>query len=120
MVSNSRGDGFDDRNDTVGVTEESTPDWHLQEWMTHFEKKQASLVNELGWHKGRANFVWHGKQQYSRALVNEISDWLGIEPFELLMPPEDAFRYRRIRETAIAMAAEEARAASAAKRSRKN
>ncbi|WP_303703029.1 hypothetical protein [Brevundimonas naejangsanensis] len=82
-----------------------TPDWHLQDWLAHFEKRQASLVNELGWDKSRANFVYHGKQAYKRDLVNEISAWLGIEPYELLMPPADALQLRQLRQAAIAIAA---------------
>ncbi len=73
--------------------------------MTHFGKRQAALVNELGWNKGRANHVWHGRQPYSRALVNEISGWLEIEPYELLMLPADAEQLRMLRQAALAIAA---------------
>lgn len=82
------------------------PDWHLQDWMRHFKKRQAALVNELGWTKGRANYVWHGESPYRREVVNEIAAWLGIQPFELLMRPQDALALRRIRETALVIAAE--------------
>lgn len=85
------------------------PDWYLRDWLVHFGKRQASLVNELGWLKGRANKFWHGEHDYRRELVNEISAWLGIEPYELLMPPERALALRRLRETAHAIAAEDAR-----------
>lgn len=75
--------------------------------MKHFRKRQASLVNELGWTKGRANYVWHGESPYRRDVVNEIAAWLGIQPFELLMRPQDALSLRRLRDTARAIAAEE-------------
>lgn len=83
-----------------------TEDWHLRDWMQHFGKKQAALVNELGWDKAKANFLWHSKQPYRRDIVNEVSQWLGIRPFELLMPPEEALAYRRFREAAAAIASE--------------
>jgi hypothetical protein len=76
------------------------PDWHLKEWASHFGKKQSSLVNELGWEKSRAHHVWHSKQSYRREDINAISDWLGIEPHELLMSPRDALSLRRLRQTA--------------------
>lgn len=80
--------------------------WYLQEWMTHFRKRQAALVNELGWDKATANFVWHGERPYSRKWVNQIANWLGIRPFELLMPPQEALALRRIRQTAALIVAE--------------
>jgi hypothetical protein len=76
------------------------PDWHLQDWMRHFGKRQASLTNELGWSKNRANIVWHSQQPYRRDVVNELAAWLGIRPYELLMPPAEAMALRRLRETA--------------------
>lgn len=82
---------------------EQIDDWHLQEWLTHFGKIQSSLVNELGWDKSKANFVYHGKQQYKRDIVNAIATWLGIQPYELLMPPEQALAIRQLRQTAQAI-----------------
>jgi hypothetical protein len=82
-------------------------DWYLQEWMVHFGKRQASLTNELGWDKAKASFVWNGRQPYKKNLVNEIAAWLGIRPYELLMTPRDAMALRRLRQTAVQIAAEE-------------
>jgi hypothetical protein len=89
-----------------GSVDENRPDWYLQEWMAHFGKRQASLTNELGWTKGRANYVWHSRAPYHRELVNEISAWLGVQPFELLMAPREALALRRLRETAALIVAE--------------
>ncbi len=75
---------------------DSEPDWFLQEWMRYREKRQADLVKELGWAKGRANKFYHGQHPYRRDIVNELSTWLEIEPFELLMEPERAIRIRRL------------------------
>jgi len=58
--------------------------------------------------KARANYVFHSKQPYRRDLVNEIAKWLGIRPFELLLPPNEAMALRRLRESAaVIMAAED-------------
>lgn len=85
---------------------EKARDWYLREWVTYFGKKQAALVNELDWDKSTANFLWHGKQRYRRDHVNEVAAWLGIEPYELLMPPHQALALRRLRETAATIVAE--------------
>ncbi|WP_337186720.1 hypothetical protein [Phenylobacterium sp.] len=93
------------------VSESDDPDWHLREWLVHFEKKQASLVNELGWDKSKAHIIWHSKQPYRRDIVNEVAAWLGIRPFELLMSPSEAMAYRRLKETAALITAESAASA---------
>lgn len=82
-----------------------SPDWHLRDWLAHFDKKQAALTNELGWNKQKANHVWHGRQEYRRETVNEVASWLGIEPFELLMKPGDALALRKLRESAAEIVA---------------
>jgi hypothetical protein len=82
------------------MSETPSPDWFIQEWLAHFGKKQAALTNELGWNKSRANFYWHSHQPYRREVVNEVATWLGIKPYELLMPPDEALALRRLRETA--------------------
>lgn len=82
-------------------------DWFLKEWLAYFGKRQSSLDNELGWDKAKADFVWHGKTPYRRDLINAICDWLQIEPFEILMPPERAMSMRRLRETARLIVAED-------------
>lgn len=87
--------------------------WYLREWLEHFGKRQASLVNELGWDKSRANFVFHGKQPYRREIVNEIAAWLDIEPYELLMPPGEALALRSLREAARTIAQGDGATASA-------
>lgn len=85
------------------------PDWHLQDWMRHLGKRQADLVKELGWAKGRANKFYHGQHPYRREIVNELSKWLEISPYELLMPPEEALMLRRLRDAALDVAGLSAR-----------
>lgn len=98
-----RNDGGRLSSDNPNVTNDSS-DWFLREWLAHFGKRQASLVNELGWDKARANFLWHSKQAYRRDDVNAISSWLGIEPHELLMSPEEATALRNLRQAAAEIA----------------
>lgn len=70
--------------------------WYLQEWMKMHGKKQADLQKELDWSKAKANAVWHG-QQYTQSLVEELSPWLNVRPYELLLHPDDAMAIRRMR-----------------------
>lgn len=84
------------------------PDWRLREWLAYFQKNQASLTRELGWNKQKANYAFHGRQEYRREMVNQVAAWLGIEPFELLMRPSEALALRRLRETAALIVAEDA------------
>jgi transcriptional regulator with XRE-family HTH domain len=75
-------------------------DWFLVDWMTLHDKVQTSLVNELGLSKNTANKLWHGTQPYKRELINQVADWLDIEPYELLLPPSEALAIRDMRESA--------------------
>ena len=77
--------------------------------MAFFDKKQASLNNDLGWSKARMNAIWHGKQRFNRDLLFEVADWLGIEAYELLMHPKAAMQLRQLREAAVAIAADQAK-----------
>ena len=96
------------------------PDWYLREWLATLGKRQASLTIELGWNKNTAHLLFHSKQPYRREDVNEISAWLQIRPYELLMPPEEAMAIRRLRESAariVGCRAESCRARRTARKS---
>jgi len=79
--------------------------WYLREWLQQSDppKTQADLQRALSWSKAKAHDVWHG-QQYTQALVDEVSAWLQIRPFELLLPPEQAMAIRRLRDSAATIA----------------
>lgn len=79
---------------------ESELDWRLQAWMAFRAKRQADMVRDLGWSRRKASEVYNGDQQYKRDLVNELAAWLQLEPYELLLSPEEAIRLRQIREAA--------------------
>ncbi len=78
-------------------------DWHLAEWLASLRKKQADLVRDLDWNKAKVSLMVNRKQQYTRDDVNELAAYLNIQPFELLMHPDDAMAYRRLRHAAEAM-----------------
>lgn len=79
-------------------------DWYLAEWLSALHKKQADIVRDLDWNKARVSLMLSGKQQYTRDAVNELSLYLNIRPYELLMHPDDAMRLRRLKEDAIRIA----------------
>ena len=79
-------------------------DWFLKEWLAALHKKQADIVRDLDWNKARVSLMLSGKQQYTRDAVNELSDYLHIRPYELLMHPDEAMRLRRLKEDAIRIA----------------
>jgi hypothetical protein len=72
-------------------------DWYFGEWLRATGKRQADIVRDLDWNKAKVSLMVSGKQQYERESVNELSQYFQIMPFELLMPPEEAFAMRRLR-----------------------
>jgi hypothetical protein len=76
--------------------------WFLREWLQQSDPPltQADVQRALGWSKAKAHDVWHG-QQYTQALVDELSVWLKVRPFELLLPPSEAIAIRQMRESAV-------------------
>lgn len=87
--------------------QEGDPDWFLREWMDHLGKIQADMIRDVGMERGRASRIYNGRQPYSRLDINRLSAWLNIEPFEILMHPKEAIAYRQLRESAVAIAADE-------------
>lgn len=82
------------------------PDWFLKPWMETLGVTQAELARRTGWSKPTTNDIFHGKTGYYRQIVNEAARALGLHPFELLMPPAEAMAIRRVRESALRIAAE--------------
>ena len=82
------------------------PDWHLADWMTTLQVSQADLGRLTGWSKATVNDIFHGRTEYYRAIINQLADALNLQPFELLMQPDDAMALRRLRETALTIAAD--------------
>lgn len=77
--------------------------------MDSLRLKQIDLIEATGWDKRKVSFLYTGRQPYNRETVNQLATVLNIEPFELLMHPDDAMALRRLRESAIRIAAEQKR-----------
>jgi hypothetical protein len=75
----------------------TSSDWYLREWFATIGLKQFDLVTRLDYPRGTAHKLWHGIQPYRRDNVVDIAALLNIQPFELLMPPEEAMALRRLR-----------------------
>lgn len=88
------------------VARSEGPDWFLQEWMRTLRVRQADLVRATDWSESTVNDIYHGRTEYYRALVNTLAGALHIEPFELLMHPDEAMALRRLRDSAFSIAAE--------------
>jgi transcriptional regulator with XRE-family HTH domain len=75
-------------------------DWYLRDWLAHLRMKQADLTRATDIPKGTMSAIFNGRTNYYRELVNTIADALHIQPYELLMHPDDAMAIRRLRMTA--------------------
>lgn len=81
-------------------------DWYLAEWAAHFGKRQADFEKDLDWNKSKVSLMFNRTQRYHRDDVNQVADYLHLKPYELLMPPEEAMNLRRLKQTALRIAAE--------------
>jgi transcriptional regulator with XRE-family HTH domain len=69
---------------------------YAREWLESVNLKQSDLVRLLGWSKAKANAVWHGEQRLNEDLIDELAPLVHARPFELLMSPADANRFRNL------------------------
>lgn len=81
------------------------PDWYLREWFATMGLKQRDLVTKLDYQPAAAHALWHSVQRYRRDHIADISALLNIQPYELLMPPEEAMALRRLRSAIAEVAA---------------
>lgn len=81
-------------------------DWHLAAWMDTLHVSQADLCRATDFPKAKMSELVNGKSRYNRDVVNTLAKALKISPHELLMHPDDAMALRRLRESAIRIAAE--------------
>lgn len=95
IVHTDTGGGF---SHNPNMAEAKAPgDWYLQEWFAALGLIQRDLVTKLDYPTATANALWHGVQRYRRDHIQEVSALLNIRPYELLMPPEEAFAMRRLK-----------------------
>lgn len=76
-------------------------DWYLTDWMATLNVTQTQLRDAAGWSKAGASDICTGKTGYSRRLVNEAANALNVEPYELLMHPDEAMALRQQRKIAL-------------------
>ena len=67
--------------------------WYLREWM--------AARNLAGWSKATMSALYNHKQDFSPKILKEAAAALGVEPFELLLPPEQANALRALRQHAL-------------------
>lgn len=77
------------------------PDWFLPQWMKTLKVSQAELARRCDWTGGTMHGIYHGRTAYYRDIVNLIAAKLNIQPFELLMHPDDAMAIRQFRKDAL-------------------
>lgn len=82
-------------------------DWYFKEWLHTLQLKQSDIVAAADWPKSKVSKLVHGDVAYNRDIINEAADAMHLRPFELLMHPDDAMAIRRMRESAVQIAAEE-------------
>lgn len=75
-------------------------DWYLKDWLKTLQVKQARLVELTDYPKAKVSDLVTGKQRYNRDILNDMAKALNIQPYELLMHPEDAMAQRRFRRAA--------------------
>lgn len=74
--------------------------WYLAEWAERMKVRQVDAIEKLGWSKAQASDLFTGKQRYNQDLIEVVSDWLQLDPYELLMHPDDAHAIRAMRNSA--------------------
>lgn len=82
-------------------------DWYLREWVDVLDCTITELRERTGWTHRIASELVNRKIRWNRDHLSEAAFALHVEPFELLMPPQDAFALRRLRKDAIRIAADQ-------------
>lgn len=80
-------------------------DWYLKEWLRSLGKTQQWVADQLELQKSKISRKASGTTPYDRDDINAISALLHLQPYELLMHPEDAMEIRSLRKS-ITLAAE--------------
>lgn len=81
-------------------------DWYLKAWMTSLKVRQRDIMAATGYSKATMSDLSTGKQRFNRDILNDVANALHIRPYELLMHPDEAMALRRVRESAVQIAAE--------------
>jgi hypothetical protein len=84
-----------------------THDWYLREWVDASPVSISELRERTGWTHRIASQLVNRKLRWNRDHLSEAAFALHVEPFELLMHPDDAFALRRLRSDALKIAADD-------------
>lgn len=79
-----------------GMASKAKSRGYAKEWLQLAGLKQADLVRLLGYSKAKANAIWHGEQRLNEDILDELAPLAHARPYELLMEPETAMRFRRL------------------------
>lgn len=90
--------------------------WYFAEHAELQGKTQADAERALGWPRGKVSALWNCKQRYNQEAVDEVAAWLKLEPYELLMSPDEAHAIKQLRTAARAIANSQHQLESAATR----
>jgi predicted XRE-type DNA-binding protein len=72
-------------------------DWYLSDWLKTLQVTQADIVRLTDYPKAKVSDLVTGKQRYNRDILNDIANALHLQPYELLMHPDDAMKQRRLK-----------------------
>lgn len=85
--------------------------WYLREWMAACDMGkrggQTKMRELTGWSPATMSQLYNNQQDYNSKILEEAAAALGIEPFELLIPPDRAMALRKLRETAAQIVSSE-------------
>lgn len=79
--------------------------WYLRDWMRVLHVRQRDIVERTDLTKTAVSLLCSDRQDYTPAIIRDVSAALNIAPFELLMHPEDAMNLRQLRKDAIRVVA---------------
>jgi len=71
-------------------------DWFIRDWMHTLGVTQSKLSDLTGWSKATVNDIYHGRTSYYRQILNDLAFALNLQPWELLMHPDDAMAIRQL------------------------
>lgn len=74
--------------------------------MAALKVRQADIMKATDYSKATMSDLANGKQRFNRDILNEVARALNVRPYELLMHPDEAMAIRRVRESAVKIAAE--------------
>jgi transcriptional regulator with XRE-family HTH domain len=72
-------------------------DWYLKQWLRDKQVSQQWLADQLGVQKSMISRKATGVTPYDRDDINAVSAVLRLDPYELLMHPDDAHQIKRLR-----------------------